>query len=85
LYHLRSFNAPLVFLDAPYRLLQVLEDMLEAFGKSRRAAVACDLTLKGEEVRRGRLDDLVKHFRGDKRKREFVIIIGPTQANKKGS
>lgn len=85
LYQLRNFNAPLVFLDAPYRLLQVLEDMLDAFGKSRHAAVACDLTLKGEEVRRGRLDDLVKHFRGDKRKREFVIIIGSTHTKKKGS
>lgn len=77
LMHLRNFNAPLVFLDAPYRLNQVLEDMLGAFGNSRRAAVACDLTLKGEEVRRGRLDDLIKHYRADKRKREFVIIIGP--------
>ncbi len=84
LLHLRNFNAPVVFLDAPYRLLQVLEDLRDAFGNSRRAAVACDLTLKTEEVRRGRLDDLARHFREDKRKREFVIIVGPAGNRKTG-
>ncbi|MBE0644435.1 MAG: 16S rRNA (cytidine(1402)-2'-O)-methyltransferase [Bacteroidetes bacterium] len=74
---LRHFHAPIVFLDAPYRLLQVLEDMAAAFGNGRRAAVASDLTLKHEEVRRDRLDSLVKHFQKDRRKREFVIIVGP--------
>ncbi|MFZ1729185.1 MAG: 16S rRNA (cytidine(1402)-2'-O)-methyltransferase [Bacteroidota bacterium] len=83
LFQLRNFSEPVVFLDAPYRLLQVLEDMLEAFGKSRRAAVACDLTLKAEEVKRGRLDDLLKYFRADKRKREFVIIVGPEYKSRK--
>lgn len=73
---LRNFPSPIVFLDAPYRLLQVLEDLRAAFGKGRRAAVACDLTLPGEDVRRGTLDTLVKHFREDRRKREFVIIVG---------
>ena len=73
---LRKFPDPIVFLDAPYRLLQVLEDLRAAFGKGRRAAVAADLTLPGEEVQRGTLDTLVKHFREDRRKREFVIIVG---------
>ena len=73
---LRTFPAPIVFLDAPYRMLKVLEDLRSTFGKGRRAAVACDLTLPGEEVHRGTLDALVKHFREDRRKREFVIIVG---------
>jgi 16S rRNA (cytidine1402-2'-O)-methyltransferase len=85
LLHLRNFGAPVVFLDAPYRLLQVLEDLRDAFGNSRRAAVACDLTLRSEEVRRGRLDDLARHFREDKRKREFVIIVGPAGNRKTGA
>ncbi len=74
---LRHFRDPVVFLDAPYRLLQVLEDLAAAFGNGRHAAVASDLTLKHEDVRRGRLDTLVKHYQADRRKREFVIIVGP--------
>lgn len=80
LQHLKNFPSPVVFLDAPYRLLQVLEDLAAAFGKGRRAAVACDLTLRDEEVQRGTLDTLVRHFREDRRKREFVIIVGAERA-----
>ena len=71
------FPDPIVFLDAPYRLLQVLEDLAAAFGTGRRAVVASDLTLRGEDVQRGTLGSLVRHFREDRRKREFVIIVGP--------
>ncbi|MCB2204938.1 16S rRNA (cytidine(1402)-2'-O)-methyltransferase [bacterium] len=72
---LRDFPAPTVFLDAPYRLVQVLEDMTAAYGKGRKAAVAVDLTLPSEEVRRGTLEQLRDHYRAHKRKCEFVIIV----------
>lgn len=65
----------LVFLDAPYRMLPVLEDMMRAFGKGRRACVACDLTLPKEDVRRGTLRELVEHFTRHKKKCEFVIVV----------
>lgn len=79
---LRNIETPLVFLDAPYRLLQVLEDMRRILGKGRPAVVASDLTLPAEELRRGTLDALVRHFRENKRKREFVIIVGPGRKKK---
>jgi 16S rRNA (cytidine1402-2'-O)-methyltransferase len=85
LQHLRNFEAPIVFLDAPYRLVQVLDDLTAAFGNGRQACVACDLTLKQEEVRRGTLKQLRDHFRTHNRKREFVIIVGSYERrNKRG-
>jgi len=72
---LRLFPSPVVFLDAPYRLNQVLEDMTSAFGRKRHACVACDLTLPEEEIRRGTLGELRKYFEEHARKREFVIIV----------
>ncbi|MDT8325509.1 MAG: 16S rRNA (cytidine(1402)-2'-O)-methyltransferase, partial [Bacteroidota bacterium] len=72
---LHDFPEPTVFLDAPYRLVQVLEDMTAAFGSGRRAAVAVDLTLQSEEVRRGTLQQLRDHYRAHRRKCEFVIIV----------
>lgn len=81
---LAGFPDPIVFLDAPYRLLQVLEDLAAAFGNGRRAAVACDLTLRDEQVQRGSLGTLVRHFREDRRKREFVIIVGAERGRGRG-
>lgn len=75
LIHLRFFRQTLVFLDAPYRLLSVLEDMAIAFGASRHACVACDLTLKTELIRRGTLKSLIDFFKHLGGKREFVIIV----------
>jgi 16S rRNA (cytidine1402-2'-O)-methyltransferase len=72
---LQRFPYPIVFLDAPYRLLQVLEDMKNILGKYRRACVACDLTLPNEDIQRGTLGDLVSHFTAHKKKCEFVIIV----------
>lgn len=77
LHALRTFPAPVAFLDAPYRLPQVLTDMVSAFGPGTAVCVACDLTLPDEEVYRGTLGSALDHFTKHKRKREFVIIVQP--------
>ena len=87
LQRLRNFPEPLVFLDAPYRLLQVLDDLVSSFGGGRPAVVAADLTLKREDVRRGTLRQLLDHYTAHNRKREFVILVAPdirhTRRNRK--
>lgn len=70
-----NFPHPIVFLDAPYRLNQVLEDIKNIFGKHRSGCVACDLTLPHEDVQRGTLGDLFLRFTSHKKKCEFVIIV----------
>jgi len=72
---LKSFPHPLIFLDTPYRLRQVLDDMSNVFGSSRNACIACDLTTRDESVRRGTLGELLRFFSGQSRKVEFVIIV----------
>lgn len=72
---LRSLDIPLVLLDAPYRLQALLDDLARHIGARRMAAVACDLTLPSQLVRRGTLGELADWFRGRPGKREFVIII----------
>lgn len=72
---LKNFPHPLVFLDTPYRLRQVLEDIAAAFGPSRNACVACDLTTRDEIVRRGALSELLRFFSAQSRKFEFVIVV----------
>lgn len=72
---LRGFPDPLVFLDAPYRLLPVLEDLKVILGATRRVCVACDLTLPGEIVLRGTLSEVHGQVAASPRKCEYVIIV----------
>ncbi|MBL0176229.1 MAG: 16S rRNA (cytidine(1402)-2'-O)-methyltransferase [Ignavibacteria bacterium] len=70
-----AFPVPIVFLDAPYRLRQVLGDLSVAFGPGRPACVACDLTMEQELVKRGSLKKLTEFFAQDETRREYVIIV----------
>jgi len=72
-----SVPATLVLFEAPHRLSQSLAEMAELFGP-RPAAVARELTKLHEEVRRGRLDDLARHYgETGQPKGEIVVVIGP--------
>jgi 16S rRNA (cytidine1402-2'-O)-methyltransferase len=82
---LRGVDMPMIFLDAPYRLAQVLEDLCAQLGPARNACVACDLTLPSQLVARGTLDVLHNRFAAEGKKREFVIIVGPrTKEDERG-
>lgn len=72
---LRATRETLIFIDAPYRLRQLLQALREAFGDTRRAAVACNLTLPDETFVRDELAHLVEHFTRQPFKGEFVVIV----------
>jgi len=66
--------APLVVFEAPHRLRESLEDMLDLLG-DRPAACCRELTKKFEEVVRGSLSELIAHFSGKAPRGEFTIIV----------
>jgi 16S rRNA (cytidine1402-2'-O)-methyltransferase len=65
----------LVFLEAPYRLNQLLQDLSDGLGKERRAVISMDLTMASERFERGTLDSLQKHFTEHPFKGEFVVVV----------
>lgn len=69
-----------VLYEAPHRLLATLTDLLQALG-DRRAAAARELTKRYEEVRRGRLDDLLAHFQEEEPRGEFTLVIEGSQGH----
>jgi 16S rRNA (cytidine1402-2'-O)-methyltransferase len=74
--------ATLLLFEAPHRLAEGLADMADLFG-ARPAAVARELTKLHEEVRRGRLDELARHYaHGPRPKGEIVVVIGPPEAGR---
>jgi 16S rRNA (cytidine1402-2'-O)-methyltransferase len=69
--------ATLVFFEAPHRLAASLVDLADLLG-SRPAAIARELTKLFEEVRRGLLTELARHYaQHPDVKGEIVLVIGP--------
>lgn len=79
---LKPIQATLVIMENPKRTVKSLYDMARIFGY-RDAAIGRELTKKFEEVRKGSLHELYKHYtlagipRG-----EVTIVIAPPQATK---
>jgi len=71
-----GFSATMVFYEAPHRLGAFLADAAAAFG-DRPAAVCRELTKHFEEVRRGGLLELAKHYEREAARGEITVVIGP--------
>lgn len=65
----------LLFLEAPYRLNQLLQDLCDGIGRDRKAAVCIDLTMPSEKFERRTLGALLKHFTEHPFKGEFVVVV----------
>jgi 16S rRNA (cytidine1402-2'-O)-methyltransferase len=70
---LQTAGIPVILMDAPYRLQQMLEDTAFVFGQDHLAMLGCDLTLPGERVLQGSLRHLMSQTVG--KKCEFVLIL----------
>jgi 16S rRNA (cytidine1402-2'-O)-methyltransferase len=72
--------ATLLFFESARRLAASLADLAAALG-DREAAVARELTKRFEEVRRGRLADLARHYaEAGPPRGEVVVVVGPPEA-----
>ncbi|MFI5251117.1 MAG: 16S rRNA (cytidine(1402)-2'-O)-methyltransferase [Bacteroidota bacterium] len=64
----------IVLYESPHRLLRTLSDLKDHFG-DRQIAVARELTKKFEEIRRGKISEMIMHFSTHTIRGEFVLII----------
>lgn len=64
----------LVFYESPFRVLALLEELLEVFGE-RRVAICRELTKKFEETVSGSLSELLKIYEQKKPKGEFIVLV----------
>lgn len=76
----RNRTETLLFLEAPYRLNQLLADVAEGIGSERRAALAMDLTMPKERVVRDTLLGLREYFLTHPFKGEFVLVVEGTKS-----
>ena len=71
---LQSVPGTLIFYEAPHRLAATLKDAHEILGE-REAVVARELTKVHEEIRRGLLSELSRHYENEEPRGEIVVLI----------
>jgi 16S rRNA (cytidine1402-2'-O)-methyltransferase len=78
---LRSVETTQVFYEAPHRIVEALEDLVEILGAKRPVVVARELTKIHEEFLRGSAEEVLGELksRGEV-KGEIVLIIGKGEA-----
>jgi 16S rRNA (cytidine1402-2'-O)-methyltransferase len=64
----------IVFMEAPYRLKNIMEDMMNILGKKRKARLFYKLTQPGQVIVTGTLEEL-SHKAESLAKGEFVLIL----------
>jgi 16S rRNA (cytidine1402-2'-O)-methyltransferase len=72
---IKNIKELIVILDTPYRIRQLMTDVVRILGKNLRAVIAFQLTMEGERYYRGTTADLLQIAEDKKLKGEFVLII----------
>lgn len=80
---LSTVNSTLIFYEAPQRIEETLDDMLDVLG-DRRIAVARELTKRFEETLRASLSQVIANYRKNGvPKGEFVLVVAPPDKEEK--
>ena len=72
---LRAEKRTMIFYEAPHKLMNTLEDMVEVFGVERPVSFCRELTKLHEEVLRTTLGQAIVHFTETPPKGEFVLVV----------
>lgn len=64
-----------IFYESPFRLVKLLQQLVEVFGEERRASVSREISKIHEETVRGTLTELAIHFQQKGVKGEIVVIV----------
>ncbi len=75
---------PVVFFEAPGRLVGLLEDLVRVAGPNRPAAVARELTKIHEEIRTEGLEALLQHYTSVPPRGEVTLVLGAADAAPEG-
>lgn len=77
------WSRTVVLYEAPHRLGETLQDLLEFYGPEHPVAVARELSKLHEEIWRGSLGEARAHFKEPRG--EFVLVLGPKAPKAEGS
>ncbi len=73
---IRTSSETEVFYDAPHRLAETLQDVVEVLGASRPVVIAREITKLHEEFLRGRADEVLQQLQKKEVRGEITLLIG---------
>ncbi len=75
--HLKTLDCPLVFYEAPHRIVDCLRDLGEALGMDRQMTLGKELTKLFETLKQGNVKDVLIWLQADitHQKGEFVLVV----------
>src|SRR3954470_15912472 len=73
---IKDSQAPQIFYEAPHRLLETLEDVVEVLGDGRKVVVAREVTKVYEEFIRGTAEEVFEKLRHQEVRGEITLLIG---------
>ena len=65
----------IIFYESPYRIVKLLTQISEIFGKERECAVCREISKLHEEIVRGSVEEVLAHFSTHEPKGEFVVVV----------
>ncbi len=71
---LEASDVPVVFYEAPHRIVSLLKAMSSVFGEARQIVLARELTKVHEEIIRGSIADVLSQIEANPIKGEIVVI-----------
>lgn len=75
---IKIIESTIIIFEAPHKLLNTLEEMKDVLGDID-IVLARELTKIHEEVRRGKISNLIEHYKKAVPRGEFVILFSPKQ------
>lgn len=75
----------MIFYESPFRVVKLLQQLLEVMGGEREASVSREITKKFEQTVRGTLAELIEHFTQNDPKGEFVVIVSGKPKARRGA
>ncbi len=70
---LKAMRMPVILMDTPYRMTNLLTDVKSVFGKGQAVTLACNLTLPNEMIITASVEEVLKKVNG--KKAEFMLVI----------
>ena len=72
---LKNEDRTMIFYEAPHKLRATLDDMLNAFGPSRKISLCRELTKLNEEAHRTTISDAVNYYKEKEPRGEYVLVV----------
>ena len=70
----------MIFYEAPHKLRETLEDLLQAFGPERKISLCRELTKLHEEILRQTLGEAAAYYKENEPRGEYVLVVAGAEA-----